>query len=62
MARELRCRDVGPDCDAVVVAETDEEALAQVADHAKSVHGMSDEEISDPAFLAHVREQIHDRD
>jgi predicted small metal-binding protein len=61
MARELRCRDVGPDCDAVVVAENDDEVLAQVADHVKSVHGMTDEETNDPAFLVHVREQIHDR-
>ncbi len=61
MARELRCRDVGPDCDAVVVAQNDDEVLAQVAEHAKGVHGMTDEEINDPAFLVLVREQIHDQ-
>jgi len=61
MARELRCRDVGPDCDAVVVAERDEDVLVQVADHAKQVHGMTDEEINDPAFVQQVREQIHDQ-
>ncbi|CAN5741875.1 hypothetical protein BH20CHL3_BH20CHL3_08440 [soil metagenome] len=43
MAKELHCRDVGPDCDAVVEAESDEEVLAQVAAHAKDAHGMTDE-------------------
>lgn len=61
MAREAYCRDVGPDCDAVVIAENDDEVIAQVADHARQVHGMTGEEINDPAFLAHVREQIHDQ-
>ncbi len=36
--RELRCRDLGFDCDAVVHADTDEEVLAQAAAHAKQVH------------------------
>ena len=59
--KELRCRDVGPECDAVVTADSEEEILAQVARHARDVHGMSVEEIEDPAFIAHVRRQIHDR-
>lgn len=61
MAREIHCREVGPDRDAVVVAESDEEILAQVADHAKSVHGMTDGQVNDPEFLAHARNQIHDQ-
>lgn len=61
MTKELHCRDVGPDCDAVVTAENDEDVLAQVAEHAKTVHGMTDEQLNDPAFVAHVREQIHDQ-
>lgn len=36
--KELRCRDVGFDCDAVVLAESVEEVLAQAAAHAKQVH------------------------
>lgn len=62
MARELHCRDVGFDCDAVVVAETDEDVLSQVADHAKSVHGMTDDQISDPSFGDQVKGQIHDQE
>lgn len=61
MGKELHCRSVGFDCDAVVVAETDEEVLAQVAEHAKTVHGMTEEQIGDPDFGSQVREQIHDR-
>lgn len=61
MTKELRCRDVGPDCDAVVTAENDDEVLAQVADHAQNVHGMTDEQLSDPAFVDHVRNQIHEQ-
>lgn len=36
--KELRCRDVGFDCDAVVHAESEEEILAIAAQHAKEVH------------------------
>ena len=40
MAKLLRCRDVGFDCEAVVRADTDAEILAQVAVHAREVHGL----------------------
>ena len=40
MAKVVNCRDVGFDCDAVVRAETEEDALAQVAAHAKAVHNL----------------------
>lgn len=45
MAKVLRCRDVGFDCDAVVRADTEDEILQQVAVHAKRDHGL--EEVSD---------------
>ncbi len=38
--KELRCRDVGFDCDAVVHGETVEDVLAQTAPHAKQAHGV----------------------
>ena len=34
----LRCRDAGFDCDHVVRAESEEELLQQVAEHAQAVH------------------------
>jgi len=42
MVKMLRCRDVGVDCDAVIRAETEEELMRKVAEHAKTVHGMSE--------------------
>lgn len=61
MARELNCRDLGFDCDGVVVAENDDEVVAQAAQHAREVHGMTDEQLGDPAFDEQVRRQIHDQ-
>jgi predicted small metal-binding protein len=42
MALTVHCRDVGYDCDGVVKADTEEELLQQVAEHAKSAHGMEE--------------------
>jgi predicted small metal-binding protein len=42
MARKMSCRDVGPDCDFVARGESDEEVMGQVAEHARSAHGMND--------------------
>jgi predicted small metal-binding protein len=38
--RQLKCRDAGFDCDAVVEGETTEEVLAQAGPHAKDVHNV----------------------
>lgn len=57
MTKVVRCRDVGFDCDAVVRAETEEEALEQVAAHAKSVHNM--ESVS-ADVIEKVRQVMHD--
>jgi predicted small metal-binding protein len=61
MARELHCRDLGFDCEGVVVAENDDEVVAQAAQHARDVHGMTDEQLGDPAFANQVRSQIHEQ-
>ena len=42
MTKVVKCRDLGFDCDGVVRADSEEEALAQVAAHAKQVHGMEE--------------------
>ncbi len=57
MARILRCRDVGMDCDFVARAETEEELLKKVTEHAEIVHNMKEipEEV-----LAKVRAAIRD--
>lgn len=61
MARELHCRDVGFDCEAVVTADNDAEVVAQVVEHGKSVHGLSDEQLADPGLQETVRGQIHEK-
>lgn len=37
----VRCQDLGFDCDAIVRSESEEELMAQVADHAKNVHDVT---------------------
>ena len=55
--KTLRCRDVGFDCDGVMRAETEEEVLAQAAEHARAAHNLS--EISEQA-AAKIRTLIRE--
>ena len=55
MTLVVHCRDVGFDCDGVVRAETEEEVLQQVAEHAQSEHGL--EEVT-PEVVAKVKSVI----
>lgn len=54
--KTLHCRDAGFDCEAVVRAETDEEVLAQAAQHAQQVHGVT----VTPELAAGIKSLIHD--
>lgn len=40
MAKIIHCRDVGFDCNGVIKAKTEEEALKMAAEHAMKVHGL----------------------
>ncbi len=42
MEKVIRCRDVGFDCNGVIKAKTEAEALTLAADHAKLVHGVKE--------------------
>ena len=53
----LKCRDAGFDCEAVMRGETEDEVLRQAAEHAKTVHNLS--EISEQA-VAKIRTLISD--
>jgi len=57
MAKVLRCRDVGMDCDFEARAETEEELLQKAAEHAEAAHNLKEipEEV-----LAQVRAAIRD--
>lgn len=57
MVKELVCRDIGFDCDAVVQADSEEEVMTQAAAHAREVHGL--EQIDDQT-AERIRAQIHD--
>jgi predicted small metal-binding protein len=57
MAKVVHCRDVGFDCDGVVRSETEDEALRQVAAHAKAVHNL--QTVSEEV-VAKVREVMRD--
>ena len=54
--KELRCREIGFDCDAVVRAESEEEVMRQVAEHARKVHGLDN--ITDDT-AEKIRSTIH---
>jgi predicted small metal-binding protein len=42
MAKILKCRDVGMDCDFEVRATTEEEILQRAAEHAQTAHGLKE--------------------
>ena len=52
MEKVVRCRDVGFDCNGVIKAKTEEEALKLAAQHAMTVHGVK--EIT-PEIVAKVK-------
>ena len=41
MAKVLQCKDVGFQCDGVVRADTEEQVLQMAAEHARTVHGIT---------------------
>jgi predicted small metal-binding protein len=55
MEKVIRCRDVGFDCNGVIKAKTEEEALKLAAEHAMKVHGLK--EIT-PEIVAKVKSVI----
>ena len=57
IAKILRCRDVGMDCDFETRAATEEEILKKAAAHAQSVHSMK---VIPEEVLEKVRAAIRD--
>lgn len=55
MAKQLRCRDVGMDCDFEARGNTEEEVLKQAAAHARSTHEITE---MPPELAAKVRAAI----
>jgi predicted small metal-binding protein len=42
MAKELRCRDIGMNCDFAARGNTEEEVLQQASAHARSAHQITE--------------------
>ena len=42
MAKVIHCKDVGFDCGFIAKAETEEDLLGKVAEHAAEVHGLTE--------------------
>ena len=57
MEKEIRCRDVGFDCNGVIKAKTEKEALDLAAQHAKSVHGLK---VITPEIVEKIRKVIRE--
>ena len=58
MPKELKCADVGMDCQAEFSGETEDEVMAQAAEHARTVHDMSDTDLQqhEGAIRAAIRD------
>jgi predicted small metal-binding protein len=59
MKKVIRCRDVGFDCDGVIKAPTENEALSLAAEHAKTVHGVKD---ITPDIVAKIKSVIREEE
>ena len=42
MAKELHCGDIMPGCDYVAKGESEQEVMAEAAEHAREKHGMNE--------------------
>lgn len=60
MSKQINCRDLGFECEGVVTAESEDEVLAQAAQHAQQVHGMTDAEVSADGFVKMARGHVHE--
>lgn len=57
MEKVIHCRDVGFNCNGVIRAKTEKEALEMAAEHAKTVHGMK--EVT-PSVVAKIKAVIRE--
>ncbi len=55
---EMKCRDVGFNCDFVVRGDSEQEIMQQAAAHAQRDHGMRPEDITEE-LKGKIRANIH---
>ena len=59
MAKVLRCRDLGMDCQKEIRAENEDELMKLAAEHAEKDHGISAAVIP-PSIMAMVKSAVKD--
>ena len=57
MAKIIRCREVGADCDFEARGATEQEVLDKAAEHGRKAHGI---EVLPPELVAKVRAAIRE--
>ncbi|UCE36153.1 MAG: DUF1059 domain-containing protein [Thermoplasmata archaeon] len=58
MTVTLACKDTGTQCPYVARGETDNEVLMDAGQHAKAVHGYTDEQLNDAKMIADLKKLI----
>ena len=63
VAKRIWCSEVGyfPECDGLMIGETDEEVMRAAAEHGRKIHGMTDEQLSDPETQRTIRGFIREK-
>jgi len=59
MAKVVRCREVGVDCDFEARGETEQEVLERCAEHGRTAHGI---EVLPPELVEKVRAAIREEE
>jgi predicted small metal-binding protein len=66
MGMKLKCSDLErklelePSCPFVAQGENEEELMADLVNHAKKVHGYTDEQLNDPEMVATIKATIEE--
>lgn len=58
MDKIIQCRDVGFDCNGVIKANSEQEALQMAAEHARQVHGV--QKVT-PEMVAKIRQVMKEK-
>jgi predicted small metal-binding protein len=58
MAYRLACSDAGYECSFVAEGETIEQVLNKGADHAREIHGFTEDQLRDPAMRSQLRAAV----
>ena len=63
VVKTISCSEVGyfPECDGEMVGETDEEVMRAAAEHGRTKHGMTDQQLSDPETQRTIRGFIREK-